>query len=153
MSGFRLRVFAAVARHLSFTKAAQELFISQPAVTKHLHELEKQYGQRLLVRYGSRVALTEASHLLLAPAEAVAAAQQQLDDQLLALRDPAEAVGRHQLLPLLSRASLRMGVPSYGGAGCICGAVVRLPHSVGFAAHYAGAGPEASPNGWKSFPT
>jgi DNA-binding transcriptional LysR family regulator len=97
MSDFRLRVFAAVARHLSFTKAAQELFISQPAVTKHLHELEKQYGQRLLARHGTRVALTEAGRLLLAHAEAVAAAQQQLDDQLLALRDPEEAVGRLRL--------------------------------------------------------
>jgi len=97
MSDFRLRVFAAVARHLSFTKAGQELFISQPAVTKHLHELEKQYGQRLLARHGSRVALTEAGRLLLAHAEAVAAAQQQLDDQLLALRDPEEAVGRLRL--------------------------------------------------------
>ena len=97
MSDFRLRVFAAVARHLSFTKAAQELFISQPAVTKHLHELEKQYGQRLLARHGTRVALTEAGRLLLAHAEATATAQQQLDDQLLALRDPEEAVGRLRL--------------------------------------------------------
>jgi len=97
MSDFRLRVFATVARHLSFTKAAQELFISQPAATKHLHELEKQYGQRLLARHGNRVALTEAGRLLLAHAEAVAAAQQQLDDQLLALRDPEEAVGRLRL--------------------------------------------------------
>jgi DNA-binding transcriptional LysR family regulator len=97
MSDFRLRVFATVARHLSFTRAGQELFISQPAVTKHLHELEKQYGQRLLARHGSRVALTEAGRLLLAHAEAVAAAQQQLDDQLLALRDPDEAVGRLRL--------------------------------------------------------
>ena len=97
MSDFHLWVFAAVARHLSFIKAAQELFISQPAATKHLHELEKQYDQRLLARHGSRVALTEAGRLLLAHAEAVAAAQQQLDDQLLALRDPEEAVGRLRL--------------------------------------------------------
>ncbi|OGX86589.1 LysR substrate-binding domain-containing protein [Hymenobacter glacialis] len=97
MSDFRLQVFAAVARHLSLTKAAQELFISQPAVTKHLHELEKQHGQRLLERRGNRIALTEAGRLLLGHAEAVAASAQQLDDQLLALRDPDEAAGRLRL--------------------------------------------------------
>ncbi|MGI4743060.1 MAG: LysR substrate-binding domain-containing protein [Janthinobacterium lividum] len=97
MSDFRLRVFAAVARHLSFTKAAQELFISQPAVTKHIHELETQYAQRLLARRGNRVALTEAGRLLQAHAEVVAAAQQTLDDQLLALQDPATAAGRLRL--------------------------------------------------------
>ncbi|WP_310397630.1 LysR substrate-binding domain-containing protein [Hymenobacter sp.] len=97
MSDFRLRVFQAVAQHLSFTKAAQELFITQPAVTKHVRELERQYGQRLLERRGNRVALTEAGRLLLAHAEAVAHAHQQLEDQLHALRDPGEAAGRLRL--------------------------------------------------------
>jgi DNA-binding transcriptional LysR family regulator len=97
MSDFRLRVFAAVARHLSFTKAGQELFISQPAVTKHVRELETQYGQRLLARRGNRVALTEAGSLLLLHAEAVAASAQLLDEQLLGLRDPEEAAGRLRL--------------------------------------------------------
>lgn len=40
MSDFRLRVFSSVAKNLSFTKASQELFISQPAITKHIQELE-----------------------------------------------------------------------------------------------------------------
>lgn len=97
MSDFRLRVFAAVARHLSFTKAGQELFVSQPAVTKHIRELEAQYGQRLLERRGSRVALTEAGRLLLAHAEAVATSGQQLEEQLAGLRDPEEAAGRLRL--------------------------------------------------------
>jgi DNA-binding transcriptional LysR family regulator len=97
MSDFRLRVFQAVARHLSFTKAAQELFITQPAVTKHVHELEKQYGQRLLERRGNRVALTEAGRLLLAHAEAVAASHEALVEQLHALHHPDEAAGRLRL--------------------------------------------------------
>ena len=97
MSDFRLRVFAAVARHLSFTKAGQELCISQPAVTKHIRELEAQYGQRLLARRGSKVALTEAGRLLHAHADAVAAATRQLDEQLLGLRNPDEASGRLRL--------------------------------------------------------
>jgi DNA-binding transcriptional LysR family regulator len=97
MSDFRLRVFAAVAQHLSFTKAAQELFISQPAVTKHIRELEAQYAQRLLERRGNRVALTEAGRLLQAHADSVAAAQQLLQEQLQALQDPATAAGRLRL--------------------------------------------------------
>jgi DNA-binding transcriptional LysR family regulator len=97
MSDFRLRVFAAVARHLSFTKAGQELFVSQPAVTKHIQELETQYSQRLLERRGNRVALTEAGRLLQVHAEAVAASAQQLEAQLLGLRDPEEAAGRLRL--------------------------------------------------------
>ncbi|MCQ4912220.1 LysR family transcriptional regulator, partial [Phocaeicola vulgatus] len=39
MSDFRLRVFSSVAKNLSFTKASQELFISQPAITKHIQEV------------------------------------------------------------------------------------------------------------------
>ena len=97
MSDFRLRVFQAVARHLSFTKAAQELFITQPAVTKHVHELEKYYEQRLLERRGTRVALTEAGRLLLAHAEAVGASHHALTEQLHALRNPDEAAGRLRL--------------------------------------------------------
>ncbi|MCC3154534.1 LysR substrate-binding domain-containing protein [Hymenobacter sp. BT770] len=97
MSDFRLRVFQAVAQHLSFTKAAQGLFITQPAVTKHIRELERQYGQRLLERRGNRVSLTEAGSLLLSHAEAVARSHQQLEDQLHALHDPEEAAGRLRL--------------------------------------------------------
>ena len=40
MFDFRLKVFHTVARRLNFTKAAAELYITQPAVTKHIHELE-----------------------------------------------------------------------------------------------------------------
>jgi DNA-binding transcriptional LysR family regulator len=97
MSDFRLRVFAAVAQHLSFTKAGQELFVSQPAVTKHIRELEAQYGQRLLERRGNRIALTDAGRMVQAHAETVAAAQQQLEEQLLSLREPTEAAGRLRL--------------------------------------------------------
>ena len=39
MSDFRLKVFLSVAKNLSFTKASQELFVSQPAITKHIQEL------------------------------------------------------------------------------------------------------------------
>ncbi|TGE27078.1 LysR substrate-binding domain-containing protein [Hymenobacter metallicola] len=95
MPDFRLRVFQSVARHLSFTKAAQELFITQPAITKHIRELERSYGQRLFERRGNRVSLTEAGRLLLSHADAVEVLHQQLTDQLHGLH--AEAAGRLRL--------------------------------------------------------
>ncbi len=65
MSDFRLKVFRSVARNLSFTKAAQELFISQPAVSRHIRELEECYRVQLLERCGGRIDLTDAGRLLL----------------------------------------------------------------------------------------
>lgn len=64
MSDFRLKAFYSVARNLSFTKASQELFVSQPAVTKHVRELESLYGVRLFDRKGNSISLTEAGKLL-----------------------------------------------------------------------------------------
>ncbi|RPD49983.1 LysR family transcriptional regulator [Hymenobacter sediminis] len=95
MPDFRLRVFQSVARHLSFTKAAQELYITQPAITKHIRELERTYGQRLFERRGNRVSLTEAGTLLLAHADEVAQLHQQLTEQLHNLH--GEAAGRLRL--------------------------------------------------------
>lgn len=71
MSDFRLQVFYTVAKRLSFTRAASELFITQPAVTKHIHELEDQYKAKLFERNGNRIRLTEAGELLLQHAEKV----------------------------------------------------------------------------------
>jgi LysR family transcriptional regulator, transcriptional activator of the cysJI operon len=65
MADFRLQVFYTVAKRLSFTKAAAELFITQPAVTKHINELEQQYKAKLFERRGNRIALTKAGELLL----------------------------------------------------------------------------------------
>lgn len=58
MSDFRLKVFYSVAKNLSFTKASQELFVSQPAITKHIRELEGMYQTRLFNRLGNRISLT-----------------------------------------------------------------------------------------------
>lgn len=55
---FRLKVFKTVAEQLSFTKASKLLFVSQPAVTKHINELEKQYGKALFNRHGNSITIT-----------------------------------------------------------------------------------------------
>ena len=71
MSDFRLKVFQSVAKNLSFTKASQELFVSQPAITKHIQELEAAYQTRLFDRQGSRISLTDSGKLLLEHCERI----------------------------------------------------------------------------------
>ena len=61
---YRYKVFLAVANNLSFSKAAEELFISQPAVTKHIKELENQLGIALFLRKGNRISLTTAGNIV-----------------------------------------------------------------------------------------
>lgn len=86
MSDFRLKVFQSVARNLSFTKAAQEMFLSQPAVTRHIHELESRYQIRLFDRQGSHISLTEAGRLLLRHSEGILGAYKTLDYEIGLLR-------------------------------------------------------------------
>lgn len=66
MLNFRLQVFYTVAKRLNFTKASAELFISQPAVTKHIKELEITYKTTLFERSGNKkIILTAAGETLL----------------------------------------------------------------------------------------
>ena len=65
MFDFRLKVFYTVARRLNFTKAAEELFITQPAVTKHIHEIETYYKTQLFQRNGTKIKLTPAGYFIL----------------------------------------------------------------------------------------
>ena len=71
MDDFRLRVFIAAAKSLSFTRCAEQLYISQPAVSKHIGELESRYKAQLFERHGSRLVLTDAGRTLLAYAERI----------------------------------------------------------------------------------
>lgn len=60
----QLRVFHSVATLLSFTRAAEELHLTQPGISKHIGELERHYGNRLFDRLGKKVALTQAGEIL-----------------------------------------------------------------------------------------
>lgn len=59
-----LRGFCAAARHLSFTRAAQELFVTQPAISREVRTLEEQIGKPLFRRVGRALELTEAGREL-----------------------------------------------------------------------------------------
>ena len=65
MENFRLRVFRAVARQLHFRRAAEELLLTQPAVTQQIHALEDELGAPLFDRSGGKVRLTAYGELLL----------------------------------------------------------------------------------------
>ena len=69
MENFRLKVFRVVARHMNFTRAAEELLLTQPAVTQQIKALEDEYGVPLFDRSGGRIALTAAGAALLPYAE------------------------------------------------------------------------------------
>ena len=80
ITDFRLQVFKTVAERLSFTRAAEELYVSQPAVTKHVRELEKQVGGALFIRNRGRIALTERGELLLKYAREILASYRSMNE-------------------------------------------------------------------------
>ncbi len=67
----QLRVFLAVVEYLHFTRAAEALYISQPAVSAAIQNLEEQYGVRLFHRIGRQIEITEAGKLLQAEAQKI----------------------------------------------------------------------------------
>jgi len=82
MADRRLQVFHAVAKHLSFTKAAEALFMTQPAVTFQIRQLEEHFDTRLFDRAHGRIALTAAGQVALEYAEKILGMSAELDTRL-----------------------------------------------------------------------
>ncbi|AWG22522.1 LysR family transcriptional regulator [Flavobacterium faecale] len=91
---FRLHVFVTVANRLSFTKAASELYISQPAVSKHIQELEEQYKIKLFDRTGSKIALTQAGAVLLKNCKTIFDIYRNIDFEMSALTNERQGALR-----------------------------------------------------------
>lgn len=87
MFDFRLKVFHTVAKRLNLTKAAEELFITQPAVTKHIHEIENYYKCKLFTRNGTKIKLTSAGLILLNYTENIFNIYRDLEFDLSALNE------------------------------------------------------------------
>ena len=85
MADRRLQVFHAVAKHLSFTKAAEALFMTQPAVTFQIKQLEEHFNTRLFERGHGRISLTPAGELALEYAEKILSLSSELDTRLAEL--------------------------------------------------------------------
>lgn len=80
MLDFRLQVFYTVAKRLNFTKASAELYISQPAVSKHIKELEATYKTSLFDRSGNKkIVLTAAGEMLLQYADKLLSVYKELE--------------------------------------------------------------------------
>ena len=71
MSDRRLQVFQTVARLLSFTKAAESLHMTQPAVTFQIRQLEEYFNTRLFDRTHNRISLTAAGREVAAYADRI----------------------------------------------------------------------------------
>lgn len=82
MADRRLQVFHAVAKHLSFTRAADALFMTQPAVTFQIKQLEEQYSTRLFERRHGGISLTPAGDLVLSYAERILALSNEMETRL-----------------------------------------------------------------------
>lgn len=82
MADRRLQVFYTVAKQLSFTKAAEQLFMTQPAVTFQVKQLEEHFNTRLFERSHGRIALTPAGRLVMDYAERVLALSEEMDTRV-----------------------------------------------------------------------
>ncbi len=82
MNDFRLSVFLSVARNLNFTKAANELNISQPAISKHINEIESGYGVQLFERTKHKVSLTPNGQVFLRFAQEITNRYKDLDFEM-----------------------------------------------------------------------
>ena len=82
MADRRLQVFHAVARHLSFTKAAEALCMTQPAVTSQIRQLEEHFNTRLFDRGHGRISLTAAGNVALEYVERILEVTAELDNRL-----------------------------------------------------------------------
>ncbi|MGB9130249.1 MAG: LysR family transcriptional regulator [Thiobacillus sp.] len=82
----QFRVFEAVARHLSFSRAAEELHLSQPAVSMQVRGIETILGMRLTEQLGKKIFLTEAGREVLHASQSITARLDDLQANLAQLR-------------------------------------------------------------------
>lgn len=97
MLSARHEIFIEVASNLSFSKAGEIMFISQPAISKHIKALEAFYKTTLFERNGNAIQLTKGGHLLLNRLKEARKIQNQLEFELSILKDHLKAKGELKL--------------------------------------------------------
>ena len=108
-----LEVFLSVAKHLNYTRAGEELNLSQPSVSIRIKQLENELGMKLFEQLGKKVALTDAGLLLVSHARRVIAA----------IQDAKQAL---EELQGLERGSLRIGASTTPGMYLIPQIIARF---------------------------
>ena len=108
-----LEVFLSVSKHLNFTRAGSEVYLSQPSVSVRMRKLEDELGVKLCEQLGKRVALTEAGRLLVPYARRVIAA---VDDARRAVEE----------LQGLERGELRIGASTTPGMYLVPKTIARF---------------------------
>ncbi|WP_195714228.1 cidABC operon transcriptional activator CidR [Paenibacillus sp. GM2] len=99
----QMQYLVEVARHQSFTKAADTLFITQPTISKAIKSLEEELGVILFNRNGKKIELTDAGQIIVSQAQQIVGSFQNLTDELDDLRN-------------LKRGHIRIGLPPMVGA-------------------------------------
>ncbi len=86
MNPNRLRTFLAVRRHRNFTRAAEEIFLTQPAVSRQVRQLEEELGVRLFEQIGKSLHVTDVGETLAAEAEKLLGAMERTAEAVRSLR-------------------------------------------------------------------
>ena len=97
MLSTRHEIFIEVATSLSFSKAGEVLFISQPAISKHIKALEAFYKTTLFERKGNAIQLSKGGELLLSRLKEAKKIQNQLEYELSVLKNQLKAKGQLKL--------------------------------------------------------
>ncbi|RFN58178.1 LysR substrate-binding domain-containing protein [Marixanthomonas ophiurae] len=92
MVHYKLLVFNTVTNRMSFSKAAEELHITQPAVTRHIKQLEEHFKQKLFERKGNSIALTQAGAVLFEHTKKILEQHKALEFDMNALIDRTQGV-------------------------------------------------------------
>ncbi|WP_179335307.1 LysR family transcriptional regulator [Winogradskyella costae] len=83
----KLHIFKIVAKHLSFTKAAEQLYLSQPAISKAIKNLEQDYRTTLFIRKRNSIELTAEGKSFLVYANKILAIYTDMDEKFLHKKD------------------------------------------------------------------
>lgn len=115
-----LQYFADVAKYHNFTKAAQQNFISQPALSKKISQLEQEVGAPLFNRNTHSVSLTKAGVIFNEAAKSIIITYQQASNKIQQLNDPSQSqlrvitdIDQEHISPYINRlASYRNKFPN-----------------------------------------